>query len=54
MTWTDEPEEYPDFASKSVRSNHRQSIRRRNSRNKKFRPKVREMEDDWELPMDYL
>ncbi|CBI18024.3 hypothetical protein VitviT2T_011937 [Vitis vinifera] len=52
-TSIDEPGEYSDFASKRVRSDHSQSTRR-NFRNKKFRPKVREMEDDWELPMDYL
>lgn len=48
----DEAGEY-DIASKRGGSDHSQSTRR-NFRKKKFRPKMRGMEDDWELPMDYL
>ncbi|CAK7343534.1 unnamed protein product [Dovyalis caffra] len=48
----DDGEEYADYES-SVTS-HRDQSTRRSSRSRKFRPKIREREDDWELPMDYL
>lgn len=51
-TKVDEGEEYSDYES-SVTS-HRGRSTRRNSRSQKFRSKIREREDDWELPMDYL
>lgn len=51
-TKIDEGEEYSDYES-SVTSHQGRSTRR-NSRSQKFRSKIRESEDDWELPMDYL
>lgn len=51
-TKIDEGEEYSDYES-SVTS-HRGRSTRRSSRSQKFRSKIRESEDDWELPMDYL
>ncbi|XP_011018993.1 PREDICTED: uncharacterized protein LOC105121850 isoform X1 [Populus euphratica] len=47
-TKLDEGEEYSDYESSVGRST------RRSSRSQKFRSKIRESEDDWELPMDYL
>ncbi|KAL9362044.1 hypothetical protein Peur_044829 [Populus x canadensis] len=51
-TKIDEGEEYSDYES-SVTS-HRGRSTRGSSRSQKFRSKIRESEDDWELPMDYL
>ncbi|XP_059642245.1 uncharacterized protein LOC132284179 [Cornus florida] len=45
--------EYYDFERQSAPSDHGRS-RRRSFTRQKFRPKRRETEDDWELPMDYL
>ncbi|KAF9680116.1 hypothetical protein SADUNF_Sadunf06G0086700 [Salix dunnii] len=51
-TEIDEGEDYSDYES-SVTS-HRGQSTRRSSRSQKSRSKIREREDDWELPMDYL
>ncbi|KAF2306618.1 hypothetical protein GH714_019834 [Hevea brasiliensis] len=48
----DEIEGYSD-SEISLGSDHGRSTRR-SSRRQKFHPKIRESEDDWELPMDYL
>ncbi|XP_043815421.1 uncharacterized protein LOC110621873 isoform X2 [Manihot esculenta] len=49
----DEMEEYSDNEI-SVGSGHGRSTRRSPRSQKKFRSKIRDAEDDWELPMDYL
>lgn len=46
-------EEYSDNEI-SVGSGHGRSTRRSPRSQKKFRSKIRDAEDDWELPMDYL
>lgn len=51
-TKIDEGEEYSDYESPVT--SHQGRSTRRNSRSQKFRSKIRESEDDWELPMDYL
>ncbi|KAJ6742379.1 hypothetical protein OIU85_016456 [Salix viminalis] len=51
-TEIDEGEEYSDYESSAT--SHRGQGTRRSSRSQKSRSKIREREDDWELPMDYL
>ncbi|KDP21856.1 hypothetical protein JCGZ_00643 [Jatropha curcas] len=46
-------EEYSDGET-SVRSGHSRTTQRSSRRGKKFHPDIREPEDNWELPMDYL
>lgn len=51
-TKIDELGEHSDYKS-SFRSDQGRSSKR-SFGSRKFRPKIRESEDDWELPMDYL
>lgn len=48
----DELGEYPDLETQPIRSAYARGRRRSGRRNS--RPKMRDMEDEWELPMDYL
>ncbi|KAF8402468.1 hypothetical protein HHK36_010552 [Tetracentron sinense] len=52
-TSKDEVREYSDLESRHVQSDRSRS-RQRSFSSQNFHPKMRETEDDWELPMDYL
>ncbi|KAJ0978376.1 hypothetical protein J5N97_013850 [Dioscorea zingiberensis] len=49
----DDLDEYSDSGKRRVRSVHSQRLKWSNSRGKKSPHKMREFEDDWDLPMDY-